>query len=136
MQALAQAQDFPKVNFTFTAEQTRDFLYAYTPQEVALHRWMTMHIALAMPISLAAFAVTMIHHSLGRGRFEFLVAMAVWGSVADYSENMVIISLLDGGGTYELKAALTIIKLALVVPPQTVALYLFLKYVKTRLLAA
>lgn len=62
--------------------------------------------------------------------------MAIWGSVADYGENLVIVSLLDGGADFWLKSVLTLVKLVLVLPPQTVALYLFLKEAKTRLSGA
>lgn len=123
------------LDYAFTASQTERFLASFTMQDVGLHRWVTTHIALAMPIVLAAFAITMMHHALDPKKCSVLVAMAVWGSVADYGENLLIVSLLDGGDDFRLKAGLTLVKLALVVPPQTVALYLFLKEAKTRLLA-
>jgi hypothetical protein len=124
------------LDYSFTAAQTENFLYSYTSHDVALHRWVTTHIALAMPIVLAAFAICMVHYALDPRKYGFLVALAVWGSVADYGENLVIISLLDGGEAFRLKAILTLFKLVLVVPPQTVALYLFLKQARTRLLTA
>jgi hypothetical protein len=124
------------LDYAFTARQTQRFLYAYTIQDIALHRWVTTHLSLAMPIILAAFAIMMIHHDLDHKKYAFLVALAVWASVADYAENLVIVSLLDGGGAFRLKAALTLIKMALLLPPQTVAVYLFLKTAKTRLSAA
>lgn len=124
------------LDYAFTAAQARSFMDGYSVGDVALHRWMTTHISLAMPIVLAAFAISMIHHALDPKKYGFLVAMAVWGSVADYGENLVIVSLLDGGADFRIKSGLTLVKLALVLPPQTVALYLFLKQVKVRLLAA
>lgn len=124
------------LDYAFTAEQTRSFLHSYSADDIALHRWMTTHISLAMPIVLAAFAITMMHYALDPKKCGILVAMAVWGSVADYGENLVIVSLLDGGADFRLKSTLTLVKLALVLPPQTVALYLFLKEAKARLLAA
>lgn len=124
------------LDYAFTASQTERFLASFTMQDVVLHRWVTTHIALAMPIVLASFAITMMHHALDPRKCSVLVAMAVWGAVADYGENVVIVSLLDGGEDFRLKAGLTLVKLALVLPPQTVALYLFLKQAKTRLLGA
>lgn len=123
------------LDYAFTVAQTRSFLDNYSVGDIALHRWMTTHISLAMPIVLAMFAITMMYHSLDSRKCGILVAMAVWGSVADYGENLVIVSLLDGGADFRLKSALTLVKLALVLPPQTVALYLFLKQAKVRLLA-
>ena len=123
------------LDYAFTVTQTRNFLFSYSMTDIVLHRWVTTHIALAMPIVLAAFAITMMHHALDPRKCSLLVAMAVWGSVADYGENLLIVSLLDGGEEFRLKAGLTLLKLVLVVPPQTVALYLFLKEAKTRLLA-
>ena len=78
----------------------------------------------------------MLYHALEPKKCAVLVAMAVWGSVADYGENMVIVSLLDGGEAFELKSTLTLVKLALIVPPQSIALYLFLRQAKARLLTA
>lgn len=124
------------LDYAFTVAQTRSFLDGYSVSDIALHRWMTTHISLAMPIVLAAFAITMMHHALDPKKCGILVAMAVWGSVADYGENLVIVSLLDGGAEFRIKSSLTLVKLALVLPPQIVALYLFLKQVKVRLLAA
>lgn len=124
------------LDYAFTESQTRAFLYSYGAQDIALHRWVTTHIALAMPIVVAAFAIASLQNAPDPKKYSLLVAMAVLGSVTDYAENVVIVSLLDGGGDFRLKATLTLVKLALVLPPQTVALYLFLKKAKTRLLAA
>ena len=124
------------LDYAFTEAQTRSFLFGYSYGDIALHRWMTTHVSLAMPIVLASFAITMINHALDSKKRSILVAMAIWGSVADYGENLVIVSLLDGGADFWLKSVLTLVKLVLVLPPQTVALYLFLKEAKTRLSGA
>lgn len=124
------------LDYAFTASQTRSFLYSYTAHDIALHRWVTTHIALAMPIIVAGFPIAMLYHALEPKKCAVLVAMAVWGSVADYGENIVIVSLLDGGEAFKLKATLTLVKLALIVPPQAVALFLFLRQAKARLLTA
>lgn len=63
-----------RLDYAFTASQTRAFPYSYTAHDIAL----------AMPIVLAAFAITMMHHAQDPKKCSFLVAMAVWESAADY----------------------------------------------------
>jgi hypothetical protein len=125
------------LDYALTASQAEDFLYSYTARDIILHRWVETHVAVLMPIVLAGFAIAVIHHVAEEPRkWSLLVAMAAWGAVADYAENVVIVSLLDGGEAFRLKAALTMVKMVLVLPPQVVAVYLFLREAKVRISTA
>jgi hypothetical protein len=123
------------LDFAFTAEQTRLLIEGYDRHDILAHRWMTTHTDLMLPIILAAFAIALFYHALPEKPRNLLVALAVWGSVADYAENMVIVSLLDGGTAYGLKAILTSAKFLLNAVPLGFAVYLFLLEAKSRLLA-
>lgn len=122
------------LDFTFTAEQTRQLLDGYSRQDILLHRWLTTHTDLMLPIILAAFSIALFHYSVPARPRQILVHMAMWASVADYAENMVIVSLLDGGTAYGAKAILTTLKFGLNIVPLSFAIYLFLLEAKTRLL--
>ena len=122
------------LDYAFTADQTARLMEGYNRVDILRHRWMTTNLDLMLPIILAGFAISIFYYCLPKRPRDILVALAVMGSVADYMENALIVSLLDGGDQYGIKATLTTAKFALILIPQFVALYLFLKQLKTRLL--
>lgn len=123
------------LDFAFTADQTRHLIEGYSRQDLLLHRWMTTHTDLMLPIILASFAVSLFHYAVPRKPRQILVHLAMLASLADYAENLMIIALLDGGTVYGAKATFTSAKFLLNLVPMSVAIYLFLLEVKIRLSA-
>ncbi len=122
------------LDFTFTTDQTIRLVEGYSRRDVLLHRWMTTHTDLMLPIILASFSISLFYYAVPEKPRRILIQLAMWASVADYAENMVIVSLLDGGTAYGVKSYLTTAKFLLNGIPMSVALYLFLFEAKTRLL--